>query len=248
MTRPQTILAAALCAAALAGGQARADATLTMNVAMPRTSSFFLGLYQPWKEAVERESGGHIKIDMPAASLAPLDRQWDVVASGVADVAMSPERFHPPAGQAAVPRRDAVHRAQLDRRHASRSGARSRNIFDAAHEYKGVKLLGMWVNGGNTLMTVSRPVTKLEDFKGLKLWVATPNMKAAIDAFGATPVPSAGSSNMFDYVSGGIVDGTRHRQGLADLVPDRALHQAHHHLRRAARLQRLLVLHEPEGL
>ncbi len=49
---------------------------------------------------------------------------------------------------------------------------------------------------------------KLADFRGLKLWVATPNMKQAVDAFGATPVPSEGSNSMFDYVSGGIVDGS----------------------------------------
>ena len=83
----------AMMAVAAGAGAARADATLTMNVAMPRTSSFFLGLYQPWKEAVERESHGHIKVEMPAASLAPLGRQWDMVSSGVADVAMSPDDF-----------------------------------------------------------------------------------------------------------------------------------------------------------
>jgi len=39
------------------------------------------------------------------------------------------------------------------------------------------------------------------------LWVSTPNQKAAVLAFGATPVPSEGASTMFDYVSGGITDG-----------------------------------------
>jgi TRAP-type C4-dicarboxylate transport system substrate-binding protein len=200
-------MVAALLAACGAVGDARADAALTMNVAMPRTSSFFLGLYGPWKEAVERESQGRIKIDIPAASLAPLNRQWDVVESGVADVAMTPDDFirqrvklpflaeTPFIAPNSIAATVAIWRTQ-------------QKYFTAAHEYKGVKLLGQWVNGGNTLMTVSRPVKAMEDFKGLKLWVATPSMKAAADAFGAAPVPSAGSGNMFDYVSAGIVDGS----------------------------------------
>ena len=198
--------AAAAALMALLPGAARADATLTMNVAMPRTSSFFVGLYQPWKEAVERESQGRIKVEMPAASLAPLGRQWDMVASGIADVAMTPDDFIrqrvklpflaeiPFLAPNSIAATVAIWRTQ-------------QKYFDAAHEYKGMKLLGLWVNGGNTLMTVPRPVMKLEDFRGLKLWVATPNMKQAVDAFGATPVPSEGSNSMFDYVSGGIVDG-----------------------------------------
>ncbi len=207
MTRSAYPIAAAFLAAWLAGGEARADATLTMNVAMPRTSSFYLGLYGPWKEAVERESQGRIKVEIPAASLAPLGRQWDMVSSGVADVAMTPDDFIrqrvklpflaeiPFLAPNSVAATVAIWRTQ-------------QKYFDPAHEYKGMKLLGMWVNGGNTLMTVSRPVKAMKDFKGLKLWVATPSMKAAAEAFGATPVPSAGSGNMFDYVSAGIVDGS----------------------------------------
>jgi TRAP-type C4-dicarboxylate transport system substrate-binding protein len=185
---------------------ARADATLTMNVVMPRASSFFIGVYKPWADAVERESHGHIKITIPAASMAPLPRQWEMVTSGVADVALTPndyirERvklpflaelpFLAPNGVAASV---AIWRTQ-------------EKYFAKANEYKDVKLLAIWVNGGNTLQTMKRPVTKMDDFKGLKVWVATPNMKQALGDFGATPVTGAAANSMFDYMSGGIVDG-----------------------------------------
>jgi TRAP-type C4-dicarboxylate transport system substrate-binding protein len=185
---------------------ARADVSLTMNVVMPRASSFFVGVYQPWKEAVERESHGRIKIDMPAASLAPLPRQWEMVTSGIADVALTPndyirERVKLPflaeipfIAPNSVAASVAIWRTQ-------------EKFFAPAHEYKGVKLLGLWVNGGNTLQTMKRPVTKLADFQGLKLWVATPNMKTAVEAFGATPVTAQAANSMFEYMSGGIVDG-----------------------------------------
>jgi TRAP-type C4-dicarboxylate transport system substrate-binding protein len=184
----------------------RADTVLTMNVVMPRASSFFLGVYQPWKEAVERESNGRIHVEMPAASMAPLPRQWEMVTSGIADVALTPndylrERVKLPflaeipfIAPNSVAASVAIWRTQ-------------EKFFAQANEYKGAKLLGMWVNGGNTLQTVKRPVLKIEDFKGLKLWVATPNMKDAIQALGATPVSAQAANSMFDYMSGGIVDG-----------------------------------------
>ena len=185
---------------------ARADATLTMNVVMPRASSFFIGVYKPWADAVERESNGRIKVAIPAATLAPLPRQWEMVTSGVADVALTPNQyirervklpflaelpFLAPNGVAASV---AIWRTQM-------------KYFAKANEYKDVKLLGLWVNGGNNLQTMKRPVTKMDDFKGLKVWVATPNMVQALGDFGATPVTGAAANSMFDYMSGGIVDG-----------------------------------------
>ncbi|HEY1504761.1 MAG TPA: TRAP transporter substrate-binding protein [Stellaceae bacterium] len=185
---------------------ARADAVLTMNVVMPRASSFFIGVYKPWADAVERESNGRIKVTIPAASMAPLPRQWEMVTSGVADVALTPndyirERvklpflaelpFLAPNGVAASV---AIWRTQ-------------EKYFAKANEYKDVKLLGLWVNGGNTLQTIKRPVAKMDDFQGLKVWVATPNMVQALGDFGATPVTGAAANSMFDYMSGGIVDG-----------------------------------------
>jgi len=196
-------------AALLAAGStvpARAETVLTMNVVMPRASSFFIGVYKPWADAVERESHGHIRVAIPAASMAPLPRQWEMVTSGVADVALTPndyirERvklpflaelpFLAPNGVAASV---ALWRTQV-------------KYFAKANEYKDVKLLGLWVNGGNTLQTMKRPVAKMEDFQGLKVWVATPNMKEALSDFGATPVTGAAANSMFDYMSGGIVDG-----------------------------------------
>jgi len=182
---------------------ARADVSLTMNVAMPRASSFFVGLQQPWAQRVEQESHGRIKIVMPAASMAPISRQWEVVTSGIADIAESPSEylrervklpeiaeipFLAPNGVAASV---AVWRAY-------------QKYFATANEYKGVHLLGFWTTGGNNLQTLKRPIHKIDDFQGLKIWVATPNMAKTIENFGAAPVLGL---QMFDAMSGGIVDG-----------------------------------------
>jgi TRAP-type transport system periplasmic protein len=186
-------------------GAARADVTLTMNTPMPRASSFFVGVQQPWAQMIEAQSNGHIKIVMPAASLAPLPRQWEMVTSGIADISFTPteyirERVKLPV-LAEIP--------FLAPNGVAASVAIWRTYekyFVAAKEYQGVKVLGLWVTGGNALQTRKYPVTKIEDFQGLKIWVATPNMAATIQNFGATPV-SQSSSNMFEMMSGGIVDG-----------------------------------------
>jgi TRAP-type C4-dicarboxylate transport system substrate-binding protein len=198
---------AALCVlGASTAPSAHAETTLTMNVVMPRASSFFIGVYKPWADAVERESQGRIKIAIPAATMAPLPRQWEMVASGIADVALTPNDYIreraklpflaeiPFVAPNSVADSVAIWRTQ-------------EKYFAAAHEYKGVKLLALWVNGGNTVQTVKRPVTKLEDFRGLKMWVPSPNTKAAIEAFGGTPVTAQAANSMYDYMSGGIVDG-----------------------------------------
>src|ERR1700749_3869368 len=125
---------------------ARADTTLTMNVVMPRASSFFIGVYQPWKDAVERESKGRIKIEMPAATLAPLSRQWEMVTSGIADVALTPNDYI--RERVKLPFLAEIPFIAPNSVAASVGIWRTQEKFFApANEYKGVKLLGMWVNG-----------------------------------------------------------------------------------------------------
>ncbi|HVA11991.1 MAG TPA: TRAP transporter substrate-binding protein DctP [Stellaceae bacterium] len=182
---------------------AHADVTLTMNVAMPRASSFFVGVQQPWAQMVEAQSHGHIKIVMPAASMAPLPRQWEMVTSGIADIAESPSEYI--KDRVRLPVLAEIPFLAPNGVAASVAIWRTyEKYFVAANEYKGVKLLGFWTTGGNVLQTVKRPVTKIDDFEGLKIWVATPNMATTIRNFGATPVLGV---DMFDTVSGGIVDG-----------------------------------------
>jgi TRAP-type C4-dicarboxylate transport system substrate-binding protein len=183
--------------------QAYADVTLTMNTPMPRASSFFVGVQQPWAQLVERQSNGRIKIVMPAATMAPLSRQWEMVTNGIADITLSPSEYLRERVKLPV----LAETPFLAPNGVAASVAIWRTYekyFAAANEYKGVKLLGLWVTGGNTLQTLKRPVTKIDDFQGLKIWVATPNMATTIQNFGATPVPGL---SMFDAMSGGIVDG-----------------------------------------
>jgi TRAP-type C4-dicarboxylate transport system substrate-binding protein len=201
-------------------GPARAEVTLTMNVPMPRASSFFVGVQQPWARMIEAQSQGRIKIAMPAASLSPLSRQWEMVTSGIADISLSPTEYI--RERVKLPTLAEIPFLAPNGVAASVAIWRTyEKYFAAAHEYKGVKLLGLWTTGGNLLQTRKRAVTKIEDFQGLKIWVATPNMAAVIKSFGATPVPQA-NSNMYEMMSGGIVDGAV--AGLGALISFQLAH------------------------
>ena len=73
-------------------------------------------------------------------------------------------------------------------------------------------------------------------------------MKAAIQTFGATPVTALAANSMFDYMSGGIVDGAVTGKGslisfqLARYIKYITLFPG------PARLQRFSLLHEREEI
>ncbi|MDP6175473.1 MAG: TRAP transporter substrate-binding protein DctP [Rhodospirillales bacterium] len=78
--------------------------------------------------------------------------------------------------------------------------------FRKANEYKGVKLIGIWVHGGTHIFNSKSPITKIGDFKGMK-FRATPGI--GVDTFkmlGSSVVTSAGPQ-VFSLVSKKIVDG-----------------------------------------
>ena len=134
------------------------------------------------------------------------------------------------------------------------SRRRSRNLwhrtyekyFAKANEYKGVHLIGFWTTGSNTFcQTLKRPILKIDDFQGLKIWTATPNMAATIQHFGATPVLGM---QMFDAMSGGIVDGAVAGKGALISFQLFRYTQGDNLLPRPARLYAAILFYEPEEI
>jgi TRAP-type C4-dicarboxylate transport system substrate-binding protein len=140
---------------------------------------------------------------MPAASMAPASRQWEMVTSGIADITVSPNEYL--NERIKLPLIAEIPFVAPNAVAASVAAWRTyEKYFLPVNEYKGVHLLGFWTTGGNNVQTLKRPITKIGDFQGLKIWVATPKLARMIQNFGATPVVGM---DMFDAMSGGIVDG-----------------------------------------
>lgn len=76
----------------------------------------------------------------------------------------------------------------------------------AQKEYRGVKLIGAWVNGANQLHMRNKPIRQLEDLQGLKVRAPSRLGNQVLTALGATavgmPVPQ-----MAESLSKGVVDG-----------------------------------------
>jgi TRAP-type C4-dicarboxylate transport system substrate-binding protein len=172
---------------------------------MPRHHPIFIGAIDAWTKRVEAATHGRIKIEYPATSLAPSQKQWQMVTSGIADIGIV---FHGTERK----RLQLEQMMQLpfladDALEASVALWRTQKKFFAkADEYKGVKLLGMFGHSGTQIFNARHPITRIEDFKGLKIRVTAGVGTEIFKTLGAVPVPSTGPQ-IFEFVSKGIVDG-----------------------------------------
>lgn len=157
-----------------------------------------------WAEMIEERSGGRIKVRYFFGEvLGKAAEQYDLVEKGLADAAVfipsySSGRFPltsvaelPFAGPNAVVISEAL-------------GTVAQNFSD--QEYKDTKLLALWC-GPNHLFLNKKPVSTMEDLKGLKIRVAGAVQMKAAEALGITPV-TLSTSEMYTGLERGTVDGT----------------------------------------
>lgn len=76
----------------------------------------------------------------------------------------------------------------------------------AKDEFKDVKVLAMHVHGPGNIFTTNKPITKLEDFKGMKLRAPTRQTNKLLASMGATPVGMPVPA-VPDALSKGTIDG-----------------------------------------
>jgi TRAP-type C4-dicarboxylate transport system substrate-binding protein len=91
------------------------------------------------------------------------------------------------------------------------AAATSRAAWDfvqkhAMDEHKDVKLLAVHVHGPGVIFTKDKQVTKMEDFKGLKMRAPTANVTKMLAKLGATPVGMP-VPQVPEALSKGVIDG-----------------------------------------
>jgi TRAP-type C4-dicarboxylate transport system substrate-binding protein len=79
--------------------------------------------------------------------------------------------------------------------------------FQAANEYKGVKLLGVFTHGPGQIFTVKKAVNTIDDLKGLKVRVGGGISEELGQALGASPFVKP-STESYELLSSGVADGT----------------------------------------
>lgn len=184
---------------------ATAASTLLFNDFLPPNHPFAKGIFEPWAKRVENATEGRVKIKFSSSSLGPPQKQWNLITKGIADVTMLANPFErnrlvlpqiaelpwmaPTAEQASV---------ALWRTH--------QKFFTQANEYKGVELLALWALSGSQILHRSKPITRISDLKGEKIWALSSSAIATIKVMGGVPVPAPGVK-MFTMISHGVVDG-----------------------------------------
>ncbi|MCY1666536.1 TRAP transporter substrate-binding protein [Rhizobium sp. SL86] len=187
---------------------ALAQTTLKVSSYLPPNHTWQKALVQ-WGEELKAKTGGEVSLEIyPAAQLGPVNRQFDLVKTGVADVAVilhsaTPGRFpvtelaglplsYPSAGQT--------------------SEITSRRLTELAPQYlaaehAGTKILWMAVTPPLKLHTTSVAVTSIDKVKGLRVRYAGKVFQQMLEAFGAAPLPVSPGETA-DSLSKGIIDAT----------------------------------------
>ncbi len=184
--------------------QTRAKNELLFNLYLPRTANMFTKVVLPWTEAVAGSTKGRVRIKFSGSSLAPINRQLRMIATGVADSGMGVHYFT--RRRTVTARVSELPFSARSSRAASIAAWRTVRKFAKPSEYKGVKLVGL-VSPPPTLIFNSRkPIKSIKDFRSLKILAAGSLVKPA-KLLGA-PVVTIPLPFSYEQFSRGVVDGT----------------------------------------
>jgi TRAP-type C4-dicarboxylate transport system substrate-binding protein len=196
---------AALAAPALAQSPSP-SIRLRLNSIAPKTHFFTHRIMQHWQDEVARATQGRIAVEATAAPLGGMPQAFDLARTGVADV--SPGDHAPIAGRFEVMRIINTPFMGGDAARMSVSLWRTyQKMLAGANEHAGAQLLSLWTSSPSQIYSVSKPITRIEDFQGLKVLVSGATASRICQLLGAVVV-SAPISQFYDLVSRGVIDAT----------------------------------------
>lgn len=199
-----------LSTAALVAGMMTIPAmaeTLKVTTFLPPVHTFVTAI-NAWGEEIGEKSGGELELEVfPAGQLGPPPRQFDIVTSGGADIAiflhaLSPGRF-PMTELAALP---LTHPSEGDA-----SSITSRRLTELApeflaEEHAGTRILWLAVTPPLKINLVDTDPSDLSNLKGLRIRYAGSTWQKIVESLGASPVPVAPAESG-DAMAKGVVDG-----------------------------------------
>jgi len=157
-----------------------------------------------WAEELKEKSNGRLILKLfPSSQMGPVNRQFDLARTGVADMAYvlqgaTPGRFpmtelaqHP----SLIPNGRVGSQALMD----------IKDLLEP--EYQGVKVLYFMATPPVPLLMAKKEVTSLDQMKGLRIRHPGSVYASLISAMGATPVGVA-PAEVADALNKGTIDGT----------------------------------------
>ena len=196
---------AALSATLVAGTVSAQTITLKVHHFLGPQSIQHTTMLKTWCDNIARDSNNRLNCQIfPAMQLGGSPPQlYDQAKDGVADVVWTV------AGYSA----NRFVRSQVFELPfmMTNAGATSRAAWDfvqkhAMDEYKDVKLLAVHVHGPGVIFTKNKPITKIEDLRGMKMRGPTATVTKMLANMGATPVGMP-VPQVPEALSKGVIDG-----------------------------------------
>lgn len=199
-------LSAAVLALGLAAAPAMAE-TLKVTTFLPPVHTFVKAINE-WGAEIAEKSGGELELEVfPAGQLGPPPRQFDIVTTGGADIAiflhsLTPGRF-PMTELAGLP---LTYPAAGDA-----SAITSRRLTELAPEYlagehAGTRILWLAVTPPLKINLAKTDPSDLANLSGLRIRYAGSTWQQIIESLGASPVPVP-PAETGDAMAKGVVDG-----------------------------------------
>jgi len=167
----------------------------------PMVNSFI-----PWAEEIEKRSNGRLKIKFYfSETLVKTRDSYDGVKTGIADITWFPLSM----ARGRFPLSSVIELPFLSPDTYTGSHALTdlyKKFPEMRAEVKDVHLLNLWVSLPYELHTVSKPVRKLEDVKGMKI-ATQPGASQALEAIETVPVTTP-VPEIYPILEKGVADGS----------------------------------------
>lgn len=168
-------------------------------------NEILLEVLQPWAEKLEAATNGDLTVKFyPGQTLAKTADEYDAVVYNIADMSWNQHAFN----KGRFPAMSVLELPFLVP--STEVGAKTINALyqqfpEIRKEHDDVHLLYLWATLSAQLHTIKKPVTSLEDLKGMKL-ACTPGAAKTVQALGAIPVPLP-PPKMYETLEKGVADG-----------------------------------------
>jgi TRAP-type C4-dicarboxylate transport system substrate-binding protein len=206
MTTRFTMTALAALTTALPTLGAAQTTELIFNSYLPPFNETYQIAIRDFSAAIEAESGGTIDVTIPDASLAPGNRQYEMVRDGIADMAV--------VASSSVAQFVTLTQIGELPGHAPTAEAGSVALYETFDTHfreigqlEGVVVLSAHVLPGRQILSVSEDflINSAADMAGAKTWATAQSLVTATEALGAVPLDTE-YGELQEFTSKGNLD------------------------------------------
>ncbi len=188
------------------GGTGGGSVTLKLAHFLPPMHFYNTVVVDAFVEEVEELTEGRVKFDVyAAASLGDAENHYDMAATGVADIAISLQSYT----EGKFPLSSVVELPFI-----SQSAEMGTEILyelynkfpELQEEYADTKVLWLFQNDAEYVLTTDKAVNTLEEMNGLRIRVASDMTRKAVDNWGGSPMFMP-MPDVYDSAQRGVIDG-----------------------------------------